>query len=347
MSVAYKPVGWNANKLFYDAALICAVCAYLLVFMHIAKSGAVQPFDDATIEMRAYGSCAFLMLSAILCIGPLARLDDRFLPLLYNRRHFGVATCAVAFMHARHVLAWYFAFSSIDPYAAVLSSNTSFGHIAGFPFELFGIAAFLVLLVLAATSHDFWLKFLTPPVWKAVHMAIYGAYACVLAHVAFGAMLTQDVHPLHIAVFSFAALVAGLHLGAARRQARIDRAGDAGDWIVVGSPDRVSEGRAIVVPVADGESVAIFRNNGRLSAIANACAHQNGPLGEGRIVDGCVTCPWHGFQYRAEDGCAPPPFTEKIATYNLRLDRGRLLLDARPNPPGTYVAPLATDGGAP
>ena len=42
--------------------------------------------------MRAFGSCAFLMLTLILCIGPLARLDARFLPLLYNRRHFGVLT---------------------------------------------------------------------------------------------------------------------------------------------------------------------------------------------------------------------------------------------------------------
>jgi nitrite reductase/ring-hydroxylating ferredoxin subunit len=29
---------------------------------------------------------------------------------------------------------------------------------------------------------------------------------------------------------------------------------------------------------------------------------QNGPLGEGRIVDGCITCPWHGYQYRPDTG---------------------------------------------
>lgn len=31
-----------------------------------------------------------MMLTVILCIDPLARLDDRFRPLLYSRRHFGV-----------------------------------------------------------------------------------------------------------------------------------------------------------------------------------------------------------------------------------------------------------------
>ena len=50
--------------------------------------------------MKAYGTCAFLLLSMALCIGPLARLDRRFLPLLYNRRHLGVLTCAVAAGHA-------------------------------------------------------------------------------------------------------------------------------------------------------------------------------------------------------------------------------------------------------
>jgi hypothetical protein len=64
------------------------------------------------------------------------------------------------------------------------------------------------------------------------------------------------------------------------------------------------------------------------------------PLGEGRVIDGCITCPWHGFQYRLEDGCAPPPYTEKLATYRLRLHDGIVLLDPRPNPPGTKVPPL-------
>ena len=104
--------------------------------------------------------------------------------------------------------------------------------------------------------------------------------------------------------------------------------------------DDIPEGRTVVVRLADAEPVAIFRHQGRLSAVTNLCAHQNGPLGEGRVVDGCITCPWHGYQYRLEDGCAPPPFTEKLATYRLRLEGRRVLLDPRPNPPGTRVEPL-------
>lgn len=345
MSVAYRPVGWNANKIFYDLALVVAVALYLAIFMTVGhRATPFAPFDDATVEMRAWGSCAFLMMSAILCIGPLARLDARFLPLLYNRRHFGVMTFLVAFMHARHVLGWYFAFSDVDPYVALLSSNTSFGRLAGFPFELFGVAALIALFALAATSHDFWLSFLTPPVWKALHMSIYAAYACVVAHVSLGALLTPQLQAMHVVVPACALLVVALHLAAGAKQARLDRAKDVADWIEVGAPDRIAEGRAVIVSVKDDESVAIFRHQGRLSAIANACKHQNGPLGEGRIVDGCVTCPWHGFQYRLEDGCAPPPYSEKLATYNLKLADGAVWLDPRANPEGTRVEPLAIGG---
>ena len=104
--------------------------------------------------------------------------------------------------------------------------------------------------------------------------------------------------------------------------------------------EAIAEGRAVVVHAAEGKPVAIFRHEGRLSAVSNLCAHQNGPLGEGRVVEGCITCPWHGFQYRLADGCAPPPFTEKLATYRLRLADGWVELDPRPNPPGTFVEPL-------
>src|SRR5262249_47368352 len=67
-------------------------------------------------------------------------------------------------------------------------------------------------------------------------------------------------------------------------------------------------------------------------------AHQNGPIGEGRIIDGCVACPWHGYQYRLEDGCAPPPFTEKLVTYRVRIARGMVEVDPRPLAPGTSAA---------
>lgn len=347
MSVKFVPVQWTLNKWLYDAVLIAAVVAYILVFIRFGDpaADATRPVDGAILRMRAWGSCAFLMLTFILAIGPLTRIDRRFLPLLYNRRHFGVLTAIVAAIHASHVIGWYYAFSPTPPYEALLVSNLSYGQILGFPFEAFGILALLILVILAATSHDFWLAFLTPPVWKALHLSIYVAYAAVVAHVALGYF--QDAqNPAFAILFAGGALtVVGLHLVAPRGERAGLAEGERG--VFVARADNFVDGEAILVRVGERERAAVFRNGDTLSAVSNACAHQNGPLGEGRIVNGCITCPWHGFQYRPEDGCSPAPFTEKIPTYRLTLHGDRVFIDPKANPPGTPVAPLPLPKGAP
>jgi len=341
MSVKYVPVQWNPNKWVYDAVLLVAVVAYLLIYIRLGTPAAEvsRPVDWAIVRMRAFGSCAFLMLTLILCIGPLARLDSRFLPLLYNRRHFGVITAIVALTHASHVINWYFVFSPTPAYEALLSANTSYGQLLGFPFEAFGIFALIVLGILAATSHDFWLSFLSAPVWKALHLLIYPAYAAVVAHVGLGALQeTDSTAPLAL-YGGGALLVAALHAAAWRKRDRED--GDAHpDWVRACKAADIPDQRAVILRLGETEKAAIFRDGDSISAISNACAHQNGPLGEGRIIDGCVTCPWHGFQYRLRDGRSPAPFTEMVPTYRLKLEGDTVYLDRRANPPGTAVTPL-------
>lgn len=52
----------------------------------------------------------------------------------------------------------------------------------------------------------------------------------------------------------------------------------------------------------DQRVIAVFRHNGHWYAIDAMCAHQGGPLAEGVVKDGCVTCPWHGWQYDLATG---------------------------------------------
>jgi nitrite reductase/ring-hydroxylating ferredoxin subunit/DMSO/TMAO reductase YedYZ heme-binding membrane subunit len=345
MSHLYTPVGWNRAKWLYDAAAMAAAVGYLHAYTAWAPAARAPDaaLDGQSLAMAAWGSCAFLLLTVTLAIGPLARLDRRFLPLLYNRRHLGVITAAVATGHAMQVLGWYFAFSPTPPLEAVLATDAGPGGARGLPFAPFGMAALLILWVMAATSHDFWLAFLGPPLWKTLHMGVYAAYALAVAHVAFGAMQDARAPALPLLVAGGAATLVALHLAAglrARREAGAAPAAPEPPWLLVGDVDAIAEGRGVVAPLPGAEAAAVFRHEGRLSAISNVCAHQNGPLGEGRVIDGCVTCPWHGFQYRLADGRAPAPFTERLATYRLKLDGRRVLIDPRPNPPGAYVEPV-------
>ncbi len=344
MSVKYTPVQWNLNKWLYDGIMLAGVAAFLWVFLFISPQLLSHefPINPQIHNARAFGVCAFLMLTVILCIGPLARIDPRFLPLLYNRRHFGVMTLFVAITHASYVLNWYFSFSPTDKFEAVLLANTSYTQIAGFPFEVFGILALICLAVLTATSHDFWLKFLTPPVWKRLHGLIYVAYVAVVAHVSLGTMQDQQGQISTVIFAGGALLVAGLHSYAALYEARHGdaRGIDVDGWIDICAVDDTVEGYAKIKALPGGDRVAVFRQNGKLSAISNACAHQNGPLGEGRIVDCLVTCPWHGFQYDVTNGRSPAPFTEQVPTYNIRLVGSVVQVHRDANPPGTYVPPL-------
>lgn len=346
MSVAYKAVNWNRNKLIYDGLLVLGVVVYLVVYLRLSPllSPSAAAVDPPIWRMRAFGSCAFLLLTLVLAIGPLARLDTRFLPLLYNRRHFGVVTALVALSHAFAVLDWYFAFSPTPSLLALFTSNTTYGAVEGFPFEIFGVAALVVLGLMAVTSHDFWLSFLTPPVWKTLHMGVYGAYAAVVLHVALGPLPSSGNPVFAIVVGSSVVLLAMLHLLAGRRERRIDitasplHAGD--DWIEAGDVRDIAEARALIAMAPGGERIAVFRFKGGLSAISNVCSHQNGPIGEGKVIRGLVTCPWHGYQYRLEDGCSPPPFQERLKTYRLRLDGTRIFVDPQPLPLGTRCSPV-------
>jgi hypothetical protein len=94
MSARFRAVQWNRAKLVYDGILLASIALYIGTYLMLAYWLDPPKDQPATIDLciRAFGSCAFLMLTIILSIGPLTRLDRHFLPLLYNRRHFGVLT---------------------------------------------------------------------------------------------------------------------------------------------------------------------------------------------------------------------------------------------------------------
>lgn len=346
MSHQYVTVQWTPYKRRYDLVLAIAVVTYLATFFVIGAT--VNRGQDAIspeiLLIRATGTAAIILLHVTLSLGPLARLDRRFLPLLYNRRHLGVTTFALALVHAVVVTGFYHGFGVLSPFTSLLTSNVQYRSISAFPFEVLGLFALAILFVMAATSHDFWLTNLSPRVWKSIHMLVYVAWLSVVLHVALGA-LQSERNPIYATLLIAGVVWLGaIHVIAGRREVRKRAAMRINtDWIDAAGIDDIAEGRGKVIHLPGHDRVAIFRHAGGFSAVTNVCAHQGGPLGEGRIVAGCITCPWHGFTYRPADGCAPPPFTEKIATYELRIRDGRILLNINPLPPGTHVEPATIE----
>jgi nitrite reductase/ring-hydroxylating ferredoxin subunit/uncharacterized membrane protein len=51
-----------------------------------------------------------------------------------------------------------------------------------------------------------------------------------------------------------------------------------------------------------GVGVLVARHEGQVYALSNRCVHRGGPLDEGELSDGCVTCPLHGSTFRLADG---------------------------------------------
>jgi nitrite reductase/ring-hydroxylating ferredoxin subunit len=263
---------------------------------------------------------------------------------LYNRRHLGVATFSLGLAHASLALFQYHALGDLNPLVSALVSNTRFASVAQFPFELFGMLALSILFLMAATSHDFWLATLSAPVWKTLHMCVYVAYAALILHVALGVLQDETSPWLAATLGAGIALVVGLHVAAALHEGPLDRerVAAAEGWVDVCGVDEIPEKRARIATIA-GERVAVFRYDGRVSAVSNVCRHQNGPLGEGRILDGCIVCPWHGYQYEPASGSSPPPFTERVPTFRVRVRERRVWVNRTPLPSGTRVEPASVE----
>lgn len=351
MAATYKAVTWNRHKVIYDAVVTIGIAAFVGGYMTLAPMIAPSASNTSPEIMliSALGACAFVMLHIVLAIGPLARLSPAFLPLLYNRRHLGVMLFVVALIHAAVAIVWYHGFSVVNPILSIFQHTGDYQDAGRFPFEVLGAFGLLILFLMAATSHDFWLNNLSPALWKTLHMLVYVAYAALVGHVLLGAAQESSVPGAYAAfVLGGFALIAGLHIAAGVRSWRLDSETDrlARDgWLDVGPVLEIPLDRARIVSSPGGEKIAVFRYENKVSAVSNVCRHQMGPLGEGKVVDGCITCPWHGWQYKPDTGKSPPPYLETVATFQTRIAGGRVFVDPRAKPREAPATPTVIEEG--
>jgi nitrite reductase (NADH) small subunit len=101
-------------------------------------------------------------------------------------------------------------------------------------------------------------------------------------------------------------------------------AATASPFVPVGTPADVPplEGRSVTV---GGRRIAIFRRADGWAAIDAICPHRGGPLQDGLVADGCVTCPLHGRRFDLETGEGTGgPDTPPVAVHEIAERDGEL-----------------------
>ncbi len=173
------------------------------------------------------------------------------------------------------------------------------------------------LFVMAATSHDYWLKVLSPPFWKAMHMAIYLAYALIVMHVAMGVM--QNNHSLLVPLILLitAGSVVALHVATAVKERSLDKgtASDSEGWISVGTPESILDKRARIVAARRWRAYCcLSRRPDHRRSLERVCASER-PGGRRRNHRRLHYLSVAWLAYKLGDGRSPPPFKEELPRF--------------------------------
>jgi nitrite reductase/ring-hydroxylating ferredoxin subunit/uncharacterized membrane protein len=80
-----------------------------------------------------------------------------------------------------------------------------------------------------------------------------------------------------------------------------DRFSEPKKWTPVLDEDELPNKTPKRVEV-DGKPVMVYRDGRKVYAIGAVCSHAGGPLDEGKVENGCVTCPWHDSVFDMRDG---------------------------------------------
>ncbi|MFC7990501.1 Rieske 2Fe-2S domain-containing protein [Streptomyces pilosus] len=103
-----------------------------------------------------------------------------------------------------------------------------------------------------------------------------------------------------------------------------------GGWRRIGTVDEFPAGRPVRRAVDDVPVLVVREIGGTFHALAERCSHLAGPLSEGTVSDGCVTCPWHGSVFRLSDGWnVRGPATAPQPAFDTRVVDGHVEIGLR------------------
>jgi nitrite reductase (NADH) small subunit len=90
-------------------------------------------------------------------------------------------------------------------------------------------------------------------------------------------------------------------------------------------------GSARAFPVGRFE-VAVFNVGGELFALENSCPHQGGPIADGWLEAGTVTCPWHAWCFDLRTGKMTLGDFAWIPRFAIKAEGGAIYVGTEPLP---------------
>ena len=89
-------------------------------------------------------------------------------------------------------------------------------------------------------------------------------------------------------------------------------------YVKVMSEEDLPIGKSAIISAGEDE-IALFNYKGEYYAVANKCPHRGAPLGEGRIEEGIVICPYHEWRFKLESGANMQNPELFIPTYPVKV----------------------------
>ena len=99
------------------------------------------------------------------------------------------------------------------------------------------------------------------------------------------------------------------------------------EWTLAAMLSEVPEGAGREVTVG-GKKIALVRKDGAVHAVQASCPHMRGPMAEGYLEPGSITCPLHAWTFDLTTGdCQGIPGV-RLAIYPVKVDGNRILIRA-------------------
>ena len=97
-------------------------------------------------------------------------------------------------------------------------------------------------------------------------------------------------------------------------------------WLKVAKVSDIDEGKSQLVS-AQGKELALFKVDGKIYALENACSHRGGPLVEGYLEGSEVTCPWHAWAFDVKTGVCSTVPDMKHPTFKVKTEHDEVFVE--------------------